>query len=490
MPSCPPGPIGPTAMTPRLYAASAVRLALLFSLGAAPARAAEPTVAELQRQIDELKAMVAELKAVARPAATAPPSAVAAAPVTPAAAPIVLARASAQPAAIVLTLPPRRGKAWYEKLTLRGYTQLRVNEIVSGDATAPAGVSRLRSIGDANITNTNNFSLRRIRLILQGDLNDHVSLYLQPDFASVISNQAANERREGFGQLRDAYVDWFPLADHSLRLRFGQSKVPFGWENLQSSSARLALDRTDGINTAVPTERDLGVVLYYTPPQVQQIWNRLAIDGQKLFGNYGAFGLALYNGQGTNRTETNNDLMFVAMATWPFALDGLGLDGQVLEVGGAVMRNRVQPELRTGGVSLLSYADNRVGLHAMLYPQPIGFQAEWNWGTGPQWDDVTRSIQERPLEGGYIQAMARVKRSPLGPFMPFARWQHYRGGFKAGLNAPRLETDELELGIEFQPTPPLELTLTYGRAKRREADERRSGQAEGDILRAQLQWNY
>jgi hypothetical protein len=467
-------------------------IALLASLAALPADAAEPTVAELQRQIDELKAMVAELKAASRQPAAAPaPMATAPAAAAPTATgPVALAAAPTSPSAIVLTPPPRRGKPWYEKLTLRGYTQLRLNEIVSGDATAPAGVSRLRSIGDGNITDRNNFSFRRIRLILQGDLNDHVSLYLQPDFATAVSNQSANERREGFGQLRDAYVDWFPLKDHSLRLRFGQSKVPFGWENLQSSSARLALDRTDGINTAVPTERDLGVVAYYTPAQVQLIWDRLAADGQKLFGNYGAFGLGLYNGQGTNRTETNNGMMFVAMATWPFALDGLGLDGQVLEVGGAIMRNRVQPEVRTGGVSALSYADNRVGFHAMLYPQPIGFQAEWNWGTGPQWDDVTRSIQEKPLKGGYVQAMGRVKRSPLGPFMPFARWQHYRGGFKAGLNAPRLETDELELGIEFQPTPPLELTLTYGRAKRREADERRSGQAEGDILRAQLQWNY
>ena len=467
-------------------------IALLASLAALPADAAEPTVADLQRQIDDLKAMVAELKAAVRPPAAAPAPMVTAPLASPptATAPVSLAAAPAAPSAIVLTPPPRRGKPWYEKLTLRGYTQLRLNEIVSGDATAPAGVSRLRSIGDGNITDRNNFSFRRIRLILQGDLNDHVSLYLQPDFATAVSGQSAGERREGFGQLRDAYVDWFPLKDHSLRLRFGQSKVPFGWENLQSSSARLALDRTDGINTAVPTERDLGVVAYYTPGEVQLIWDRLAADGQKLFGNYGAFGVGLYNGQGTNRSEANNGLMFVAMATWPFELDGIGLEGQVLEVGGAVLRNRVQPEIRTGGVSALSYADNRVGFHAMLYPQPIGFQAEWNWGTGPQWDDVTRSIQEKPLEGGYVQAMGRVKHSPLGPFMPFARWQHYRGGFKAGLNAPRLETDELELGIEFQPTPPLELTLTYGRAKRREADERRSGQAEGDILRAQLQWNY
>ena len=45
-------------------------------------------------------------------------------------------------------------------------------------------------------------------------------------------------------------------------------------------------------------------------------------------------------------------------------------------------------------------------------------------------------------------------------------------------NAPRLETEELELGIEFQLDPALEITTTYGWASRKEADERRLGQAE------------
>jgi hypothetical protein len=488
-------------VTMRLLLALLLLVSLPCAAAATPA-AADPaaTIAEMQRQIAELKAMVAELRAAVQgraatpPGASAPPAMAAVQTPEPAATPPAtppVQRASAPAAdAIVLKAPARRGKPWYEKLMLRGYAQMRVNEIVAGDATAPAGLSRLRSIGDNGISNANNFSFRRVRLILQGDLSDHVSLYLQPDFASAVSNQSVGERREGFGQLRDAYVDIFPTDDHSLRLRLGQSKVPFGWENLQSSSARLALDRTDGINTAVPTERDLGAVLFYTPPQVQLIWNRLASDGQKLFGNYGAFGLALYNGQGTNRAEANNGLMFVAMGTWPFALDGLGLPGQVLEVGGAILRNKVQPELRSGGLNPAAITDNRVGVHAMLYPQPIGFQAEWNWGTGPEFDQATQSIRAKPLTGGYVQAMGRVRRSPLGPFMPFARWQYYRGGFKAGLNAPRLETDELELGIEFQPAVPLEFTLSYGWARRREADERRSGQAQGQLLRAQLQWNY
>ncbi|MCG6120325.1 MAG: OprO/OprP family phosphate-selective porin [Blastomonas sp.] len=461
-------------------------------------------IADLQRQIDELKATVAELKAAQTAAAPqAPPQANGTvelaqdtAPSANPATPSVLAQATpvsrAEPRDLQQPTPTSgaASEPWYEKLTLRGYTQMRLNKIVSGDAAAPAGVSRLRSIGDSGIQDEGNFTLRRVRLVLQGDLNDYVSLYLQPDFATAVSNQSAGERREGFAQLRDAYADVFPTGDKSFRIRLGQSKVPYGWENMQSSSNRLALDRTDGINSAAPGERDLGIVAYYTPAQVQRVWDRLSADGQKLFGNYGAFGLGVFNGQGLNRTETNDNVMKVALATWPFELDGVGLAGQVLELGGSMMRNRINPEVRTGGISPVSFADNRIGLHAILYPQPFGLQAEWNWGRGPQFDPVTQQIETRSLRGGYVQAMARVRQSPVGSFYPFARWQYYRGGFKAATNAPRLETEELELGIEFLPTAALELTVTYGWASRREADERRFGQAEGELLRVQAQWNY
>lgn len=454
------------------------------------------TIADLQRQIDELKAIVASLQ-TARTAAAAP---------APAAQTITLP-APAPGSAVAVTAAPKPGapaapqladaaaakpkpKAWYEKLRLRGYTQMRFNQIVSGDADAPAGVSRLRTIGDSDVRAAGNFSIRRMRLILQGDLNDHVSLYFQPDFAAAVSNQSVGERRENSVSLRDMYADVFPTGDKSFRIRLGQSKVPYGWENLQSSSNRLALDRTDAINSAASGERDMGIVAYYTPPRVQKIWDRLTADGQKLFGSYGAFGFGVFNGQGLNRTETDNDVMMVGLATWPFELGGIGLDGQVLEIGGSVMRNTVRPELRTGGVSPVGFKDDRVNLHAILYPNPIGVQGEWNWGTGPEFVPATGRIEERPLKGGYVQVMGKIDESPIGPFYPFARWQYYRGGFKAAVNAPRLETEELELGFEFQIDPSLEITTTYGFAKRKEADERRFGQAEGQILRVQAQWNY
>lgn len=458
-------------------------MALLLPVDAARAQ----TVEELQRQIDELKAMVAELKAqvASQPAAPQPVPE----PRQALAPPVAATPAVEAPVQLAATEVPSKPAKWYDRIQLRGYTQVRVNEIVAGDATAPDGVSRLRSVADGGISDRGNFSFRRIRLVLQGDLSDRFSFYFQPDFAVAVSNQTAGEPREAYAQLRDAYVDWFLDDAKSWQVRFGQAKVPFGWENLQSSSNRVPIDRTDAINSAVPGERDIGVTLFYTPPRFQRIWNRLEEDGQKLFGNYGAFSLSVYNGQGTNRRESNNGLMTVAMATWPIELGG-ALDGQVVEVGGALLRNDFQPELRSGGVSATAFREERVGLHAILYPQPFGIQAEWNWGKGPEYDIALGGIAEKPLTGGYVQTMFRIKDSPLGEVTPFARWQHYRGGWKAALNAPRLETDDWEIGAEFQFADPIELTLAYAHMRRREADERRTGQAEGDVIRAQLQWNY
>lgn len=461
-----------------------------------PQAAQAQTVEQLQSQIDELKAQVQALTAALSAGQPAPATA-SSAPVptspAPVTAPQMASLSAPSPAPVDAQPAAKPEKNWYDRLSLRGYIQMRYNAFLSGDDSAPAGISRLRSVHDSGISDNGGFTLRRVRLVLQGDISDRVSLYLQPDFATAVSNQSGGERREGFGQLRDAYADIFLDKAKSVRLRFGQSKVPYGWENMQSSSNRLTLDRSDAINSAVPGERDLGVVAYYTPPSVQKIWDRLADDGQKLFGNYGAFGLGLYNGQGINKTEQNGNLMKVAFATWPFELDGLGdaFAGQVFEIGGSAMLNTIQPEIRSGGVSALSYDDNRAGIHAMLYPQPLGIQAEWNWGRAPQYDLASQSIRASKLNGGYVQMMMRLPTSDgFGPLMPYARWQHYRGGWKAATNAPRLETDEFELGLEWQPWKALEITMAYARMKRTEADERRTGRAEGDLIRTQVQWNY
>lgn len=98
------------------------------------------------------------------------------------------------------------------------------------------------------------FTIRRGRLILSGFARDNVFLYIQPDVAAS-SGTSLNVL-----QLRDAYFDVFFDSLHTWRVRVGQSKVPFGYENMQSSSLRLPIERAEVFNTAsVPGERDLGV---------------------------------------------------------------------------------------------------------------------------------------------------------------------------------------------------------------------------------------
>jgi len=483
---------------------SGFRLGLLLAASSAfavaPVRAEDnaETIKALQRQIDELRAQVQELSRaraaenVGRPTVTTSPESSVAAPAKTVTLPqgqtetLAAAPVAAQPAAT------KSGtKAWYQKLQLRGYTQLRVNENLASASPTPAGFSRFRSVQDSGVADDGNFSFRRIRLIVQGDVSDRVGVYVQTDLAAAVSNQSGGERREHFAQLRDAYADLY-FANRKLKLRFGQSKVPYGWENLQSSSNRLPLDRADAANSAVPGERDLGVAAYYTPHSVQVIWDDLLADHQKLFGNYGAFGVGLFNGQGINRTEKDNGLMKVAMITWPFRLDGLGelFAGQVLEVGAQGLHNSFKPELRSGGVSPIAFDERRVNLHAVLYPAPFGLQAEWNWGRGPEWSPSLGAITSRKLSGGYVQVMYRIQKPGLGTFMPYARWQTYNGGWKVVANAPRIATDEIEVGVEWQVFKELELTLAYADSKRSEADITRVGQAERQLLRAQMQWNF
>lgn len=447
----------------------------------------------MAQRITSLESQLAAAKAAppAQQLATTAPAPVPAQAGTPAQATAPTVAVAQAPAASAAdkSLPAQVVKA-ANGIKIRGYTQLRFNEIISGDKDAPSGRSRLRSVHDGSIGPDSNFFIRRLRLVFQGDLGHGVSFYLQPDFAAAVNNQSSGERRDNYLQLRDAYVDVALDKAHRLKLRAGQQKVPFGWENLQSSSNRIPLDRSDAMNSAVPSERDLGLTAYYTPAHVEEIWDELENEGQKLFGNYGAFGVGIYNGQGINRPERNESVMSVAMATWPFRLDGIGLDGQVLELGGAVMHNKVRPEVRAGGVTEENFEEHRVGLHAVLYPRPFGIQAEWNFGKTPEFDTASQSIELKKASGGYVMAMYRIPHVGEGTLIPYARWERYKGGWKAAVNSPRLDTNDIELGVEWTPFKPIELTLAYARMKRREADERRTGQAKGDVLRAQIQWNY
>ncbi len=425
---------------------------------------------------------------------------------------------------------------WFNKISMRGYTQLRYNQGLTGDRIA--GDPELRSVGDGSIKDNSNFSFRRVRLVFSGDISDYLYLYIQPDFATQVSDTSQN-----FAQLRDAYADLYFDKKHEYRIRAGQSKVPFGWENLQSSQNRLTLDRADALNSAVPSERDLGLIAYWTPEHVQKTWKTLTKKGLKTSGDYGILGLGVYNGSSLNRAETNDDMYVVAHSTYPIDLGFLGsrMSGQVLEVGADAITGYFNPTTTANAATTCSEKDkkvtcktaattnfdsfghsgsskdrklnaqsindsmpkqgireDRVAVHAILFQQPFGLQAEWNWGNAgtlnPNANKGKGAMESRALRGGYVQAMYKIDNifRADGVLTPYIKWQTYRGAWKAAVNAPYVSVDEIEVGAEYQIMKALELTLAYTTMDRTNTNAGSSylGQASGDLARAQLQWNY
>ncbi len=154
--------------------------------------------------------------------------------------------------------------------------------------------------------------LRRGRLVFSGDVADHLSLYAQTDFnGSPGSPDFAL-------QMRDLYGDIWLDQGKTYRVRVGQSKVPFGWVNLQSSSNRAPLERPDALNSAVEGERDLGAALMWASPTAQQRFRELGTVALKGSGDYGVLSAGLYSGQGLNRSDQNGDPHGFVRAAYPF----------------------------------------------------------------------------------------------------------------------------------------------------------------------------
>lgn len=425
----------------------------------------------------------------------------------------------------------KESKSWTSRVNLRGYVQVRNTTMLGGDdgvnLWSDRSVGDDKSLGDAD----KNFLIRRARLIIFGDFGDHLSYYIQPDFASSVGG-TSNSNASGagnFAQLRDAYGDVYIDKTRVHRVRVGQSKVPYGFENLQSSSNRLALDRNDALNSAVRDERDLGAFYYYTPTDIQALFEDINKQGLKHSGNYGMFALGLYNGQGANARDQNDNYHVVSRFTYPWKTES----GQIFEAG--IQAYKGQYISTTGAYSRLSAAgtlltatptlgtgtplsgrngidDERVGISFVMYPQPFGIQAEWNWGNTPGLDIAKNVIEKKSLNGGYIQAMYKIDNfqflSTNGTLIPFVKWQYFDGYNKAETNSPENHVNDWELGVEWQLAPEVEIAMVYHRMNRTNlVTGARFAAANGlaannlparadyedfkaDALRVQLQYNF
>jgi hypothetical protein len=369
---------------------------------------------------------------------------------------------------------------WYEKINVRGYTNFRYNRLLETNNKLTCATC------DSSVGDKQGFFFRRTRLTFFGDVTDKVYFYIQPDFATTATGPANGNgaiNQQNFVQLRDAYFDYYLSEDKNFRLRTGLQKVIFGYENLTSSSNRLAFDRSDAINSAAPNERDMGLTLMYTPEEIRKRFKAMQNTQYKGTGDYGLVSVAVYNGQSMNRSEANNDLHRAMRVTYPFKLSS----GQLIETSLHAYAGKYNT--KDQGLNKNFY-DGREGFAVHYFPQPFGFQAEWNVGVGPEYDRRQNKIRSKNLKGGYALVNYTLMYNNHR-FLPYVRYQEYKGGYKLMPKATLGRMHEVEIGTEWQPNGAFELQVAYGMQDRiyQSSPTNRTHQL-GNLLRLQAQFMY
>lgn len=375
--------------------------------------------------------------------------------------------------------PKKETKKWYESFSIRGYMQVRYNRLLETNPKLKCEQC------DKSIGEDGGFIIRRGRIIFSGTINSNIYFYIQPDFGSSAGTNL------NIFQIRDAYFDIGFDKKNEFRLRVGQSKIPFGFENLQSSQNRLPLDRNDGINSAFSNERDLGAFFYWAPKSTRELFSSLVRDNYKGSGDYGVLGFGVFNGQIANRAEQNKGLHTVVRVSYPFKVKS-----QIFEPGIQAYSGKYQlaTDIRTAGVKAANdfeFDDERIATSFILYPRPFGIQAEYNWGKGPQYNPAKDSIETRNLNGGYITVSYRKTLKNGMVLYPFSRFQKYTGGKKHEQDARSYNIKEIESGIEWQLHNNFELTVSYVVSERRFEDGKlKDNLQKGNYMRLQGQINF
>ncbi|MBN8248080.1 MAG: porin [Verrucomicrobia bacterium] len=413
------------------------------------------------------------------PAAATPPQVATGAP----------AATNLPPITVLSGKPATKDKPkWYEKFDIGGYTQFRLAALLDPEADL------LNVPNDPSVNPSQLFLIRRGRLRMSGDVSEHLSLYAQVD----VSGSVASGSGSSFGvQLRDLYADIFPVESRDYRFRLGQSKVPYGWVNMQSSQNRAPMERPDAINSAAEGERDIGAFFMYAPAEIRKRLKELVQSGLKGSGDYGMVTFGAYNGQGPNRPDLNGTPYWIGRLDYPFKFDS----GQFFEVGVQGYLGKfvptIQPFTVDGTLMNPTYdgdgvTDRRVAVSANWYPQPFGVETEWNVGWGPTLSDDYASIGSEFLYGGHIQFNYQIK-TGRGSVFPYVRWNYYAGGRKFGTNSPYEDVNEVDIGFEYAPWQALELSIQYTLTFRRTNTSKAPYDivAEGaNRIEFQAQWNY
>ena len=364
---------------------------------------------------------------------------------------------------------------WHDNIKIGGYMQVRYNGLFETNPDLDCEQC------DENWSReSNGLSFRRIRFSLKGQISPRVSFYFQPDFAKSIGNS------HHVASLKDAYFDLGLDKKNEFRLRIGQSKVPYGFDNIQSSSNRIPLDRSDALNSGLKDERDLGVFMYWATQEKRELIHNLRKSGLS-GGDFGLFAFGFYNGQTANHLDQNSNFHIVSRFSYPFEVGNQVIETGIQAYYGKYVVTEHSPTIE---VNENGYLDQRTALSFILYPQPFGIQAEYNIGKGPEFDKTSNTIQVKTLQGGYATFSYFLEKWDQ-QFYPFVRLQYYDGGKKHELDARSYTVMDTEIGIEWHPLPKFEILVEYTFSDRRYEDfENPINHQVGSLMRIQAQLKF
>jgi hypothetical protein len=361
-------------------------------------------------------------------------------------------------------------------LTFRGYAQFRYNRLLETNQQLKCSTCD-RSIGE-----NGGFFLRRARLAITGEVNDHITVSIQPDLSSEVGG------KENTLVLRQYFADIYLDRARTLRARIGQSEVPTGFEALQSSSRRAPLDRSDAMESSAPGEQDLGVFFYWTSPVAKRRLRDLGNPRLKGTGDYGIVALGIFNGQGGNRPEMNDSPHVIARVAYPFHVGGQWVEVNAHAFTGTYTIANGQRADGVGGRD--DFDDRRVGASFIIFPQPIGVQAEWTVGRGPQYDGATNAIDDQAVRGGYAMLSYGLGRTGAHRVLAYTRAQYFHGAFKTDPDARSSVVHEYEPGVEWTVDEGFELTAAYAISERHYRDSAADKHERGRFLRLQAQVSF
>jgi len=327
----------------------------------------------------------------------------------------------------------------FESVSVKGYMQIRYNDLYNSQPSIPSPEGE-------------GFVLKTLNISVSSRIHERLFVFFQPDFAGGIGEN------KHVARLSDAYSDIYLDKNDVFRLRVGLSRVPFGYEHLQSGKHRLGLETSEACTNTWSNGRDLGMLLVWTPANRQEIFQ--TISTMKGTGDYGVFAIGLVNGRQTNTTDNNKNKHLIARFCYPFYLKKQLIEASVQAYIGKIRLSEKNLTNMVKTNSQQEYEDKRVASTLSIYTNPIGVRAEYTVGKSARFNAMTDSIELANLYGGYLLVNTQLSMGRQRIY-PFIQYSYYSGGRQHARDAQNIHLTNWECGIEWHLNKHIELTVIY-----------------------------